>query len=117
VSYCQHDCHGLVEKKENSVREAVDQESAHILLDDRIHFGAASNLGESLFNAQKKISAGIQIVFPAFINDAQIPFPSRILICNHTIDLVEFQGREVVRVVNSHSKMSFHKFCPNNACA
>jgi hypothetical protein len=48
----------------------------------------------------------VHVVFPTFINDAQIPFPLGTFIRDHTIDLVDFHGRRVFRVVNACGKMS-----------
>ncbi len=46
----------------------------------------------------------IQIVFPAFINYADIPIPRRILIWHYSIDLVHLQRRWIAAVVDANRK-------------
>ena len=43
-----------------------------------------------------EVSAGIQVAFPTFIDDAQISAALGILVRDHTINLVDLQGGGVL---------------------
>jgi hypothetical protein len=55
MAHGQYNDQTPIEEIEYCVRETVDQHSAHVPVEDRIHFRAASNLSEPSFNTKEKI--------------------------------------------------------------
>lgn len=71
---------------------------------------------------QDKVVSRVQVVFPTFVYDLQIAVYFSILVTQHPVDLVQFQGRRIVSVVYANGEPDvlfsfFHVSSPDTASA
>ena len=56
-------------------------------------------------------AGGEQVVFAAFVDDAQVVVGAGVLVGQRPVDLVEFQGRRLVRVVDADDVVGGLRSC------